>query len=76
MIRAVTFLLMGLVLVLGTCLLDGDDPAGQDLCFAFLALTDGAELGCPLGLTGTLVRCSRTALQLVPLDRPVPPPRA
>jgi hypothetical protein len=74
--RAVIFLLIGLVLIAGTCLLDRDDPAGQDLCVAFLAVTAGAGFDCPLGVTGTLVPVRAREAVLVPLDRPVPPPRA
>jgi hypothetical protein len=76
MTRLAAVLLIGVVLILGTCLLDGDGPAGQELCLAFLAFTHGPDLGGPPGLTGTLVPALAHGIPLVRLDQVVPPPRA
>lgn len=75
MTRVVTLLLIGMVLVLGTCLLDGSEGTGQDLCGVPVLLPLGAGIGRPLGVTGTLAPLPAIQAGLVSLDRPVPPPR-
>jgi hypothetical protein len=75
MTRAVTLLLVGLVIIAGACLLDGDHVSGGHPCGPYLARSTGIECD-PLGLTGTLEPLSaQGAVRLAP-DQPVPPPRS
>jgi hypothetical protein len=76
MTRGVAAFLVGVVLILGTCFLDGNGQAAPDLCLALLAVAHGPEVDCPLALVGTLVPALNHGAPLVLLDRPVPPPRA
>jgi hypothetical protein len=76
MTRVAAGLLVGMVLVLGICLLDGDEQAGQDLCLAFLMLAHASDVGHPLEPAGRLTPVPSHGAPLASLDRPVPPPRA
>jgi hypothetical protein len=76
MTRLIALLGVALVLVLGTCLLDGAESPGEDLCLVVAAGMRVPELGAPRGLAGILAPESCAATPLFRLDLPAPPPKA
>jgi len=74
--RLIALLAVALVLVLGTCLLDRDESAGEDLCLLATASTHGPDLGALRGLAGILALEPSGATPAFRLDLPEPPPKA
>ncbi len=76
MTRLTALFAVTLLLVLGTCLLDGSESAGEDLCLVVVAVTRAPDLGPPRGLVGMVALEPPGATPLFSLDLPAPPPKA
>jgi hypothetical protein len=76
MYQATALLAIMLILGAGACLLDAGEQPGEDLCFAFVALTAVPALTFVPALGGAPTPAVAVAVPLVRPDIPAPPPRA